>query len=524
MAQRKFARTFKPYRTEGLFRDPINRGDSKSENGLILKILRDPSVREIMKQADQMQADEGRPWKYQRSSLIAIHFIRVILRLNLREARRRVQTDPQLRAACGFGPISERAEAQRIDPKQREIREDDFPSRTEIRDLNTRWLAYGGRTELLGVIEHQAHVVVPYRTVRTFDGQRQIVVADVTRAASGLKRPGRKRVDGTARRFRRGEHEEFLYHRQKATILLPDLGLVIAGVLRGPESEHERARELAEKLTIRSAQFASMDADAGLEPRGLKGAAVGGDTVFSARSFVDDLERGGLFSCASVKGGIRTHVGLTTLSSDNGTTTVDYCNDGTVLCSCSRDTSVSTLKRRSMKQTSHQWDATRRGVVLSCTNPICPQYGRTYRVDRDDIPSLNPLDHSTGFFAAVNFHARQMIEHYHKAMHEFLGLAANDHRAAYVVLGDTANEFLYLIGDLIWNLIIEHNLTRGIKREPWKIDELAKKAHRNTMAVKNKRAARVKANTEPAAVSEQSAPDKPPPRRSDSLDDLANAA
>lgn len=152
------------------------------------------------------------------------------------------------------------------------------------------------------------------------------------------------------------------------------------------------------------------------------------------------------------------------------------CNDGTHYCECEGDKPEK--ERVLMRQLPGHLG---KEVFAVCDNRDCRAYGHQLYVpyrkaDRElargrreagelDYTRVCALWRGDEKVTAINFLARQAIEHYHQQRFEMFGLGSKDRRSGRRFIGDHAVRFWHVLGDLLWNLTIRERLDEGFEPE-----------------------------------------------------------
>lgn len=364
---------------EGVRSDPHAPRNLVSERALIRRRWESPAIRRLRTALDAVE-HTTKPYRYPRSTLFGICLVALLLRCHVRDAHRRVQSDPELRVLFGLPDLTPETERRLASARRREdISEDGFPSRTLVETFIHEWLP--DHPELVRLLDREAYETTPGDALLRHDISSSRFVVDGSQLISIRRgRRGEQTDPGARLMGREGEAAEL--QRWKMTALLTDVPLVIDGEAITPYSETVYVREeMVPRLHERSERLRERARREGrTDIKGLHRAAALGDNAFANTPPWEALYDHGMygafeppdFPARRVEGkrlvSYEVRGEATRRSVD-----LSVCNDGVHFCECEDD--LPEGERTPMRQHAGSFGKTGE-VYVVCERLGCPHRGR----------------------------------------------------------------------------------------------------------------------------------------------------
>lgn len=146
---------------EGIRSDPHAPGNLLSEVELVRRRWESPTFLALRETMDAVKCTT-KPYEYARSTLFGICLVSLLLRCHLRDAHRRVQSDPALRELFELPELTPETARRLAGAGRREhISEAGFPARTLIENFHNHWLPK--HSELLDQLDTATYETLPLK-------------------------------------------------------------------------------------------------------------------------------------------------------------------------------------------------------------------------------------------------------------------------------------------------------------------------------------------------------------------------
>ena len=463
----------------------------QSENRAVFEILNAPEYQAIVDTLEVMRSpfDEqgrrkrGRTAEIPATLILMVVVIALVLDRDLRAARHRLYSDPELRAHAGLDPLTEEQVDQLRSVTGDVIRDPNFPSEEAIRDFVSRWtrkqVDKTGENKILRMLA-DARLAVAADVINRHNLSCGWVAVDGKRARAATNEPD---GDEGTKVHSRGGREESFNQRHIYPAILGSAPLIIDQFITPPAGEitywaEEGIPSLqrsGDRLAAVINDMRTRDGNPARHP-GLRHAAVASDGALANETGHRALIAH-RFSPAAIKPQAEpTYDGYITVRQGDELLRFDLRSDGAVLCPHCGTHEQPVSDRTPMTPGAGEWGE---NIRARCPDNTCP--GRTpvkiplRGPDRNDYLPGSTISRGETSYTAISilptwsaqyiahrFLSLERVEWTHAMFEQKYGLGGkNPGTDRRKIKGTHANRIWWAVASLIWNLEIRANLDSG---------------------------------------------------------------